>query len=89
MRACMRECPQWSVFSNAMLSKYMIYQIVVLGVLPCTVETWPVKQREIQALRTFHHCCLGTLLGISRQISQHINNEEIKSRIGLPETWQI
>ena len=63
----------------------MVYQAVVLGVLLCAVETWPVKQREVRDLETFHHHCLRTLLGISRglQISQHISNEEVRSRAGL------
>ena len=57
----------------------------MLGVLLYAVETWPVKQREVRTLETFHHCCLRTLLGISRalQISQHISNKEMRSRAGL------
>ena len=63
----------------------MVYQAVVLGVLLYAVETWPVKQREVRALETFHHRCLRTLLGISRalQISQYISNEEVRSRAGM------
>ena len=58
---------------------------MVLVVLLYAVETWPVKQREVCALETFHHCCLRTILGISRslQISWHISNEEVRSRAGL------
>ena len=61
---------------------------MVLGVLLCDVETWPVKQREVRTLETFHHSCLRTLLGISKamQISQHISNEEVRSGVGLPLT---
>jgi len=53
----------------------MIYQAVVLGVLLYAVETWPVKQREVE---TFHHRCLRILLDISlaMQISQHIRSKE-------------
>jgi len=54
-----------SVFSDAMLSvdtKCMVYQAVILGY---AVETWPVKQREVHTLETFHQHCLRTLLGIS------------------------
>ena len=77
-----------SIFSDHMLStttKCMVYQAVVLGVLLYAVETWPVKQREVCALQTFHHHCLRTLLGISRalQISQHFSNEEVRCRAGL------
>ena len=44
-----------------------------------------MKQREVRNLETFHHRCLRTLLGISRglQISQHISNEDVRSRAGL------
>ena len=77
-----------SVFSDYMLpatTKCMVYQAVVLGVLLYAVETWPMKQREVHTLETFHHRCLRTLLGILRalQISQHISNEEVRSRVGL------
>ena len=63
----------------------MVYQAVVLGVLLYGVETWPVKQREVRALETFHHGCLRILLRISQalQISQHISNEEVRSRADM------
>ena len=35
--------------------KSVVYQAVVLGVLLYTVETWPVKQKEVRTLETFHH----------------------------------
>ena len=77
-----------SVFSDHMLSittKCAVYQAVVLGVLLYAVETWPVKQRKVHTLETFHHRCLRTLLDISQalQISWHISNEEVRSRAGL------
>ena len=83
------EARQRSVFSDAMLSlttKCMVYQTVALSVLLCAVETWPVKQREVRTLeRLFTIVCLRTLLGIyqAMQISQHISNEEVRSRVGL------
>ena len=52
-----------SIFSERLLStttKSMVYQAVVLGVLLYAVETWPVKQREVRTLETFHHHCLRT-----------------------------
>jgi len=69
-------CSQWC----------MVYQAKILGVLLYAVETWPVKQREVHTLDTFHQHCLRTSLGISRalQISQHISNEEVRNRAGLP-----
>jgi len=78
-------------FSDAMLSlttKCMIYQAVVLGVLLYAVETWSVKQREVRTLETFHHRFLRTLLGnsLAMQISQHISNEEVRSRVGMSVT---
>ena len=56
-----------SVFSDHMLStttKCMVYQAVVLGVLLYAVETWPVKQREVHTLETFHHRCLKGLCDV-------------------------
>ena len=50
-------------------TKCMNYQAVVVGVLLYAVEPWPVKQRELSAADIFHHCCLRTLLSISRFLS--------------------
>ena len=60
--------------------------VCVLGVLLYAVETWPIKQRELHSLEVFHHRCLRTILGISRaqQIAQHISNEEVRGRVGMP-----
>ena len=81
-----------SVFSDHMLStttKCMVYQAVVLGVLLYAVEAWPVKQREVRTLETFHHHRSRTLLGISRalQISRHISHKEVRSRASLTVSW--
>ena len=64
----------------------IVYKAVVLGVLLYAVETWPIKQRELHSLEVFHHRCLRTILGISRaqQIAQHISNEEVRGRMGMP-----
>ena len=58
----------------------MVYQAVVLGVLLYATETWPVKQKDVRKLEAFHHCCLRSVMGISRtqQIVQHISNEEVQ-----------
>ena len=42
----------------------MVFQAVVLGVLLYAVETWPVKQREVHTLETFHHRCLKGLCDV-------------------------
>ena len=54
-----------------------VHQAVVLGVLLYAVETWPIKQRDVCSLESFHHHCLQNILGISRvqQIEQHVSNE--------------
>jgi len=73
-----------SVFSDGSLSilaKSIVYKAVVLGVL-YAVETWPIKQRELHSLKVFHHCCLRTILGISR--AQHISNENVRGKMGKP-----
>ena len=47
-----------SVFNDCMLPitmKSVAYQAVVLGVLLYIVKIWPVKQREVCTLETFHH----------------------------------
>ena len=55
--------------------------VVCCGNLACEAEGGIV----VHALETFHHRCLRTLLGILQalQISQHISNEEVRSRAGL------
>ena len=60
---------QRSVFCDGSLSlmtKKMAYQAMVLGVLFYAVETWPIKQRDVCSLESFHHRCLWNILGISR-----------------------
>ena len=56
----------------------MVYQAVL-------VKTWPIKQRDVRSIESFHHR-LWNILGISRsqQIVQHMSNETVQARIGLP-----
>ena len=77
-----------SVFGDGSLSiftKSIAYKVVVLSVL-YAVETWLIKQRELHSLEIFHYRCLRTILGVSRaqQIAQHINNEDVRGRMGMP-----
>ena len=49
---------QRSVFSDRLLSlqtKKIVYQAVVLSVSLHTLETWPIKQRNLHCLEVFHH----------------------------------
>ena len=50
------------------------------------METWPIKQRDVCSLESFHHRCLRSILGISRaqQIVQHVSNDTVQVKIGLP-----
>ena len=71
-----------SVFSDAMLS-------VVHGLPSCDTGCSVIccgnlacETREVHTLETFHHHCLRTSLVL--QISQHISNEEVRNRAGLP-----
>ena len=50
---------------------------MVLGVLLYAVETWPVKQKEVSTLETFHHMLFKNIIRYLVnfvQISQHISN---------------
>ena len=44
--------------SLLLVTKKVVYQAVVLGVLLDAAETWPAKQRDIRRLEGFHHRCL-------------------------------
>ena len=68
-----------SLMTKKMVSSMVVYQAVVLGVLLYAVETWPIKQRDVYSLESFHHRCLWNILSISRawQIVQHVSNETI------------
>ena len=59
------------------MTKKMVYQAMVLGVLLYAVETWPIKQRDVCSLESFR--CLRSILGISiaQQIVQHVSNEAV------------
>ena len=58
-----------------------------MGILLYAVEMWPINQRDLHSLEVFfHHCCLRNILRISKtqQIAQHISNEEVRGRMGMP-----
>ena len=80
-----------SVFSDdssflQIFTKRIVYKAVFLGTFLYAVETWSIKQRELHSLAVFDHHCLRTILGISRaqQIEQHISNEDVWDRMGMP-----
>ena len=80
---------QRPVFCDGLLSlmtKRMVYQVVVLGVPFYAVETWPIKQRDVCSLESFHHRRLQSILCISstQQIVQHVSNDTVQVKIGLP-----
>jgi len=75
-----------SVFSDGSLSiltKGIVYKAVVLGVLYAGLLS---RGNYIHSLEVFHHHCLRTILGVSRaqQIAQHISNEDVRGRMGMP-----
>ena len=44
--------------SLSLVTKKVVYQAMVLGVLLYAAETWPAKQRDVRRLEGFHHRCL-------------------------------
>ena len=65
--------------SLSLVTKQVVYQAVVLGVLLYAAGTWPAKQKDIRRLEGFHHHCLRSILGIGRmqQCLQHSSNERV------------
>ena len=41
--------------SLSLVTKKVVYQTVVLGILLYMAETWPAKQKDIRRLEGFHH----------------------------------
>jgi len=72
----------------SILTKIIVSKAVALGVLLYAVETWPIEQREVHSLKVFHHHCFRTILGtgISRaqQIAQHISDNNVRGKMGMP-----
>ena len=77
--------------SLSLVTKKVVYQAVVLGVLLYAAETWPAKQRDIRRLEGFHHRCLRSILGIGRmqQRLQHISNEKVRQWFGMPTSLEV
>ena len=77
--------------SLSLVTKKVVYQAVVLGVLLYAAETWPAKQRDIRRLEGFHHRCLRSILGIGRmqQRLQHISNEKMRQWFGMPTSLEV
>ena len=78
-------------YSLSLVTKKVVYQAVVLGVLLYAAETWPAKQRDIRRLEGFHHRCLRSILGIGRmqQRLQHISNEKVRQWFGMPTSLEV
>ena len=77
--------------SLSLLTKQVVYQTVVLGVLLYAAGTWPAKQKDIRRLEGFHHRCLRSILGIGRmqQCLQHISNERVRQWVGMPASLEV
>ena len=50
-------------------------------------ECWTLYSRQEQRLNTFHLRCIRLILGISWQ--QHITNDDVLKRAGIPSTFSI
>ena len=77
--------------SLSLVTKQVVYQAVVLGVLLYAAGTWPAKQKDIRRLEGFHHRCLRSILGIGRmqQCLQHISNERVRQWVGMPTSLEV
>ena len=77
--------------SLSLVTKKVVYQTVVLGILLYAAETWPAKQKDIRRLEGFHHRCLQSILGICRmqQCLQHISNEKLRQWFGIPTSLEV
>ena len=61
---------QRGVFKDAHLSietKRKVYQACVLSVLLYEGECWTLLKRHLEKVKSFHHRCLRTVLGITNQ----------------------
>ena len=61
-------------------TKLAIYQAVVLSVLLYGWQTWVPYQRHVAKLKSFHHRCLRTIIGIRWQ--QMLPNTTVLKRAG-------
>ena len=77
--------------SLSLVTKQVVYQAVVLGVLLYAAGTWPTKQKDIRRLEGFHHHCLRSILGIGRmqQCLQHISNKRMQQWVGMPTSLEV
>ena len=78
------------VWENTKLTtntKIAVYQACVLSTLMYGSECWTLYSRQEQRLNTFHLRCIRRNLSISWQ--QHITNDEVLKRAGIPSMFSI
>ena len=78
------------VWENTKLTtntKIAVYQACVLSTLMYGSECWTLYSRQEQRLNAFHLRCIRRILGISWQ--QHITNDEVLKRAGIPSMFSI
>ena len=69
-------------------TKMRAFRTLVMSVLLCGAETWPVPQQDIRKLKTFQMRCLRDVLGIT--CWNMLRNTEILERTGeLPVEDQL
>ena len=83
-RLCRRVWENTKLTTN---TKIAAYQACVLNTLMFGSEYWTLYSRQEQRLNTFHLRCIRRILSISWQ--QHITNDEVLKRAGIPSMFCI
>ena len=82
---------QKSIFGNKHLDvhiKRCVFNACVLSLLLYGSECLTPLQRDLQRLSVFHHLCIRSIMGVSRQEcwDDHITNHQLRVRWGDPDT---
>ena len=81
------------VFRDSTLSlvtKRMVYHVVVLGVLLYGAETWTNKRAATRKLKSFSNKCLRRIMGITRaqQRIKCVTSAQVRNKFGVEETLE-
>ena len=84
-------CLQKSIFQERRLSvetKRRVYEAAVLSVLLYGAETWSIKAESVRRLSGFHHRCIRTIMGVTkqRQSRERISSRQLAADFGMKET---
>ena len=81
----------WDVKQISLAVKLQVYRACVLSVLLYGAESWTTTFLCRRRLEVFHMKCLrkSTKIGILDQEQLHINNQELRARLGVPTIRQL